>query len=98
MVVRRSHALAWRRPDRCRSIDPNIGGAAFCFPALGINHSFDSMIQSAIPVSVAARPLGFAVLADTWRAPSSDAVVGRPSTESQRLTTRAGSRRDTVAR
>jgi len=64
----------------------------------GTNLSFDSMIQSAIPVSAAARPLGFAVLANTWRAPWSDAVVGRPSTGSQRLSTRAGSRRDTVAR
>jgi hypothetical protein len=64
----------------------------------GIHDSFDSMIQSAIPVSATARPFGFTVLADTWRAPSSDALVGGPSIESRRITTRTGSRRDTVAR
>jgi hypothetical protein len=97
MVVRRSHVF--RREGGPIDAKASLRTSAARF-FVSIHVSFDSMIQSAIQHSYsdAARPLGSSVFANTWRAPSSDADVGTPRTESQRVRTRAGNRRDVVAR
>jgi hypothetical protein len=81
------------RPDRCKSIALNIGGATFHFP--NINHPRSSMNQPAIRDFTVTRLSGFAALADRWQAPATvgqlPRVEGRRNTiDSQRITTEAG--------
>jgi hypothetical protein len=89
------------RPDRCKSIALNIGGAIFRFP--NVNHPRSSMNQPAIRDLTVTRLSGFAALATDWRSPAKVGQLRRfedvaYAVDSQRITSDAGGWRGVFAR